>query len=134
MTQCSVRSAVASFFLARRLVADSFGTASASELVSAVLSGVHPRRGFCSNGWEYFVHGVGYTVVMPDGAQLHIDGSNSGDVLSLYDIRFYMESLDCVVPSIDEVRRDCDLLATAGNLMQVDEVRYALLVDLDHQI
>jgi hypothetical protein len=127
MTECTIQSAVATFLQVRGLIADSLGSASATALVSAVLSGAVARRGTCKNGWEYFVHGVGYTVVTAAGGQVHIDGSDAGDVFSVYDIRFYLDGIGCAVPSVDMIRRECDRLEASRSIERVDEIRYALL-------
>lgn len=127
MNKCAVSSAVAEFVNVRKLMADSFGVASAPALVSAVLSGKMERRGACVNGWQYLIHGVGYTVVTAGGGQVHIDGSDVGDVFTLYDIRSYLDSIGCTVPGLDVIRQECDRLASCQILERVDEIRYSFV-------
>jgi hypothetical protein len=127
MIPCDVRSAVDAFYQARAVMADGFSVQSASAVVSAVLDGSKPRKGKCVNGWDYFVHGVGYTVVLPSEAQLHIDAGKSTDVISLYDIRFYLESLGCDVPELADLRGQCEALVREGVLGALDGTKYELL-------
>lgn len=83
---------IADFSSETAAIETTFGLDSASEIVSAVLRGCGSRNGNCDNGWEYFVHGFGYTVVLPTGGQVHFDGSNEGDFFTKYDLAFFLES------------------------------------------
>lgn len=83
--------AVAAFRAAKAAIHATFGGTDATAIVRSVRQGDRPRNGHCANGWEYFVHGIGYTVVLPGGRQAHIDASKDGDVFTRYDIAFFAE-------------------------------------------
>lgn len=88
---------------------------SAVEIVTAVVRKERPRSGRCVNGYEYFVHGAGYTVVLPSGGQVHLDGSGEGDVFTAYDMAHFLE--DSGVERgcrVAEVRDVCDELCDIG--------------------
>ena len=88
-----VTAALASFAEAKAAIESPFDVMSAAEIVSAVLQGRMPREGRCVNGLEYFVHGVGYTIMIDSGGQVHFDGGDGGigDVFSAYDIQEFLK-------------------------------------------
>jgi hypothetical protein len=112
---------------ARAAMEATFGVTGAPAIVSAVLKGVRPRTGRCLNGLEYFVHGIGYTVVFPSGGQAHIDGGPTGDIFSVYDLSFFLETLDDdPVPSSEALTVELDALVSAGELSQVAVGKFAV--------
>ncbi|MEV8636329.1 hypothetical protein AB0395_32215 [Streptosporangium sp. NPDC051023] len=112
-----IEAALASFAEAKAAIEETFGVVGAPEIVNAVLAGSRPRQGRCTNGLEYFVHGIGYTVVFPDDAQVHIDGDESGDdVFSLYDMLFFLENSGKTSPSAREVQDLLDELVASDQL------------------
>lgn len=119
--------ALACFARARVAMRDSFGVNSAPEIVTVVLQGQRPRSGFCINGWEYFVHGVGYTVVLPSGGQVHFDGSAEGDFFTTYDVAFFTET-DAQFDELDvaTIRAGCEDMAERGFVCRLGGFRYSL--------
>jgi hypothetical protein len=124
-----VLATLASFREAKVAIGTSFSADSAAEIVSAVVNGKMPRRGRCSNGLEYFVHGVGYTVITEAGGQAHIDSCGAdGDCFSVYDVRFFMETAGFeTVPDIADIRSACQRLATSGVVRQLDPNRFSIV-------
>ncbi|NIL58212.1 DUF6896 domain-containing protein [Salinispora arenicola] len=114
---------------ARRLVADVFGVSSASSLVRRVLDGEIHRQGHFPNGLEYFVHGVGYTVVFDNGAQAHLDAcdGDGGDCFTVYDARGFLQDTSERVPSLESVREVCDEWVARGQLGMSGEATYLVL-------
>lgn len=116
---------------ARRLVADVFGVSSASSLVRRVLDGEIHRQGHLPNGLEYFVHGVGYTVVFDNGAQAHLDAcdsdSDGGDCFTVYDVRGFLQDTSERVPSLESVREVCDEWVARGQLGMSGGATYLVL-------
>lgn len=114
---------------ARRLVADVFGVSSASSLVRRVLDGEVPRQGHFPNGLEYFVHGVGYTVVFDDGAQAHLDAcdGDGGDCFTVYDVRGFLQDKCEQVPSLESIREVCDEWVARGQLGVSGTATYMVL-------
>jgi hypothetical protein len=129
MIACDVRSAVEAFYQARAVMMEDFGAHRASEVVSAVLNGSKPRQGSCVNGWGYFVHGVGYTVVLPYEAQLHIDAGDNADVISVFDLRFYLEGVGCGAVELAVIREQCDALVSEGLLGEIDGAKFELIAE-----
>ncbi|MGY0234419.1 DUF6896 domain-containing protein [Longispora urticae] len=123
-----VECALDSFRKAREHIFEAFGKPSASELVSAVLAGEIPRRGKLPNGLEYFVHGIGYTVVLGTGSHVHVDASEMGDSFSVYDIDFFFKSDDAeiIAPELLTITEICDRLVIGGTLGKVGERHYVL--------
>jgi hypothetical protein len=117
----AVVGALAAFVLAKSAIELTFDATSATEIVSAVLKGQKAREGRCVNGLEYFVHGIGYTVVTPSGGQVHYDSGDAGegDVFSANDIRFFLEtSQHMPVPAIDDIKRILNDLRSSGIVLQ----------------
>lgn len=122
-----VEHALASFEEARRVIERTFGASSASDIVAKVLRGEMPRNGLCDNGLEYMVHGVGYTVVLTSGAQVHIDSGGDSDCFTLYDLRFYLQDAETGnAPSVADLAEVCEVLSRAGRLRRVDEIGFEL--------
>jgi hypothetical protein len=123
----SVREVVHIFREARLRIEATFGRESAKDIVSAVVQGAKPRERFITGGEEYFVHGIGYTVVLPNGGQVHLDSSRNGDILSVYDIQqFFTTSLVEAAPGIDEITSSCDELCMEGLLVKAEGRKYLL--------
>ncbi|MDT7784493.1 MAG: hypothetical protein QOF58_2912 [Pseudonocardiales bacterium] len=127
MTTCDVRAAVEAFYQARAAMMKDFRARTASDVVSAVLTGSMPRQGNCANGWGYFVHGVGYTVVLPSEAQLHIDAGKDVDVISVFDLRFYLEGIGCGALELAAIREQCEALVVEGLLGELDGTNFELI-------
>ncbi|MFG2055212.1 DUF6896 domain-containing protein [Micromonospora sp. NPDC048930] len=124
--ESAIRAAVHAFVDARRLVHDVFATASAAELVQRVIRGEIPREGSLGQGVAYAVHGVGFTVVGADGAQVHIDSCDQLDCFNVYDIRMYLSELVDELPSISTISEICDRCGAEGLIRKVDDVTYAI--------
>jgi hypothetical protein len=115
----AVVDALALFLQAKRDLELTFSAGSASEIVSAVLKGQKTREGHTLNGLEYFVHGIGYTVVMSSGGNIHFDSGDrgEGDVFSAHDIQFFLETSGRnPVPAIDEIKSVLNDLNSSGIL------------------
>lgn len=122
----AVLAALNSFLQAKAAIERTFAAGSAPEIVAAVLQGRMPRQGRCDNGLEYFVHGVGYTVVTDSGGPVHIDGTEAGDVVSVYDLRAFFESAEIDhVPNVEDIRIACNELRSEGILHEVGR-RYSI--------
>ncbi|MFG3142179.1 DUF6896 domain-containing protein [Streptomyces sp. NPDC048211] len=118
--------ALAQFSEARDVMRRTFSRESALEIVSAVRRDEIPRKGVCVNGCEYFVHGAGYTVVLPSGGQVHIDGDPEGDFFTSYDISFFLESSGGARYGNSGVRDACEDFIDQGILRRVG-VGYSLV-------
>jgi hypothetical protein len=123
-----VVAAVSKFLSARDCVEGTFGVRGAENIVAGVLRGDHHRKGTCADGSEYLVHGVGYTVVLLGGGQVHIDaGANGLDVITSFDIQFFLETAPPGVETdIVEIEEQCSLLVDRGFLGRVTSRRYSL--------
>ncbi|MGW0363064.1 DUF6896 domain-containing protein [Streptomyces sp. NPDC002990] len=121
-----LQGALAHFSEARDAMRRTFSRETALEIVSAVRRGEIPRKGICINGCEYFVHGAGYTVVLPSGGQVHIDGDPEGDFFTSYDISFFFESSGGARYGNSDVRDACEDFADQGILQRVG-VGYSLV-------
>jgi hypothetical protein len=120
-TREAVAGALAVFAQAKQDIELTFSAGSAADIVSAVLKGRQDRQGRTLNGLEYFVHGIGYTVVVPAGGQVHVDSGDpgEGDVFSAYDIRLFLESSGhAPLPTIDDIRLVLNGLHSKGALMR----------------
>jgi hypothetical protein len=124
----SIREVVHIFREARSRIEETFGRESAKDIVSAVVQGEKPREGITASGEEYFVHGVGYTVVLPNGGQVHMDSSrDGGEIFSVYDMQlFFTTSLVELPPSVDVITRSCEELCMEGLLVKVEGGDYLL--------
>ncbi|MFC8850353.1 MULTISPECIES: DUF6896 domain-containing protein [unclassified Micromonospora] len=124
-----VSSAIDGLLHARRLVAEAFGVSSASSLVRRVLDGEVPRQGHFLNGLEYFVHGVGYTVVYDSGAQAHLDAcdGDGGDCFTVYDVRGFLRDTCDQVPSLESIREVCNEWVARGQLSMSGEATYMVV-------
>ncbi len=125
----AVLAALASFAQAKAAMEETFRVRSAAEVVSAVLRGRMPREGHCLNGLEYFVHGIGYTVVTASGGQVHFDSGDevSTDVFSVHDIRAFLETSGYeYVPTIEDVRDALSQLELLGKVRRYGR-RFAIL-------
>ncbi|MFI2224905.1 DUF6896 domain-containing protein [Streptomyces fradiae] len=114
-----LQGALAHFSEARDTMRCTFSRETALEIVSAVRRGEISRKGICVNGYEYFVHGAGYTVVLPSGGQVHIDGDPEGDFFTSYDISFFFESSGGARYRNSDVRDACEDFADRGILQRV---------------
>lgn len=117
----AVVDALALFLQAKKDIELTFSVESAAEIVSAVLKGRKAREGRTLNGLEYFVHGIGYTVVMPSGGNVHFDSGDrgEGDVFSAHDIQLFLETSGHVpVPAIEEVKSTLSDLHSSGMLLR----------------
>ena len=104
-----------------------FGARSAADVVSAVVEGRMPREGENVDGSKYYVHGVGYTVILRGEGEVHLDGGSGDDVFSVYDVLNYFESLNLSgMPTLGEIRAALDNMAAAG-LVEVVNNRFVLL-------
>ena len=122
-----VSRAIDCFREARAAIRETFSIVSAAEVVGRVLSHEIPRYGYCRNGLEYYVHGVGYTVILRNGAQVHIDSVGERDCFSIYDLRnFLEEDTEEDSPSIPELERVCADLVDSGELSRVGAITFAL--------
>jgi hypothetical protein len=120
-----IEAALASFAEAKAAIEETFCVVGAPEIVSAVLAGSRPRQGLCAGGLEYFVHGIGYTVVFPDGGQIHIDGDASGDdVFSCYDMSFFLESSSKASLSAREIQDLLDELVGSDRLRRAGSKKF----------
>ena len=120
--------AVSKFLHARGCLEETFGVRGAGNVVAKVLSAERERSGSCAGGFEYQVHGIGYTVLQPDGGQLHIDaGEGDRDVITVHDIQFFLETaLPGVEVDVADIEECCSALAERGVLEVVAARRYAL--------
>lgn len=115
------------FSEARSKIEATFGRQSSEGIVSAVLRGEKPREGVVATGEEYFVHGIGYTVVLQNGGQVHLDSWEGGDILSIYDIqRFLVTSQADPVPDIDNITSACEDMCLEGLLVKAEGRKYLL--------
>jgi hypothetical protein len=123
-----VGDAVSKFLHARDCLEETFGVRGASKVVADVLGGERERSGSCVGGLEYLVHGIGYTVVQPDGGQLHIDaGKDDRDVITVYDIQLFLETASPGVEvDVAEIEECCSVLAERWVLEALAPRRYAL--------
>ena len=126
-TRQLVQATIASLASAREAIEGEFGLVGAPAIVHSVLKGLVPRQGQLSGGSEYFVHGIGYTVVFPNEGPAHIDGSNLGDLFSVYDLSFYLETSGIdPVPDIEELEAVLDDMVESGALRKAGPRKYLL--------
>jgi hypothetical protein len=116
-----------SFTKASAAIRATFSADSAPQIVAAVLKGEMPRNGTCINGWDYYVHGVGFTVVLPSGGQVHFDGSAYGDFFTIHDVTFFLETSE----ELDEiglplVRAWCETMCEQNKLRCLGDAKYSL--------
>ncbi|TNM32242.1 DUF6896 domain-containing protein [Streptomyces sedi] len=97
----AVDRALSAFREGRRAMARRGGVASVEGIVGAVLRGALPRAGRTGEGWEYQVHGIGYTVTLADGGDVHLDAAPGGGAcFRAFDVRQYLESAsDAAAPA-----------------------------------
>ncbi|MBE1488908.1 DUF6896 domain-containing protein [Plantactinospora soyae] len=119
----TIEDAIRQFYSAKALVEAALGVTSASQLTERVLRDEAIRHGHC-RGFEYSVHGVGYTVVSPGGEPVHIDSFGDKDGFTVYDIRAYLEGSGDAVPAVDEIRFACDQLVDRGMIDRIDRATY----------
>jgi hypothetical protein len=120
-----VQASIASFVSAKEAMEAEFGLVGAPAIVHSVLKGTVPRQGKLRGGSEYFVHGIGYTVVFSDEGQAHIDGSDLGDLFSVYDLSFYMETSGVgPVSGIEELEAVLDGMVESGELRKAGPKKY----------
>ncbi|GAB3900338.1 DUF6896 domain-containing protein [Kibdelosporangium lantanae] len=113
----AVEIALLSFAAGKASIEETFGVRGANQVVRAVLTGSRPRRGRCLDGREYFIHGIGYTVVFFDDGQVHIDGDvDDNDVFSSYDVSFFLKTSGIETVSDREIRPLLDDLVDSGRL------------------
>jgi hypothetical protein len=123
----SVSQALDAYQMARSQMEASFNLNSTRAIVSAVNRGDKPRQGRLSNGLEYSVHGIGYTVTLPSGGEIHIDSAPDGDSFSVYDIRQFIEtSGEERVPDIFEITNVFKQKVRNGELSAISERKYLL--------
>lgn len=113
----AVRHAVSEFTAAKAAMHESFGIDNAGDIAAAARQGGMPAKGMCANDLEYFTHGIGYTVVHPNSAQVHIDAGSTGDVFTAHDLEFYLAD---AYPQLDydvaAIKEECYQLLTQGLL------------------
>ncbi|MDG4770308.1 hypothetical protein [Solwaraspora sp. WMMD792] len=112
---------LASFVQAKQEIERTFAVASAADIVSAVLRGRNAREGRTLSGLEYFVHGIGYTVVVQSGGQAHFDSGDTGqgDVFSAHDVLLFMETSGHMqLPAVSAVKSVLNDLSSEGALMR----------------
>lgn len=120
-----VQASIAAFAEAKAAMEVEFGLVGAPVIVRSVLKGAVPRHGKLRGGSEYFVHGIGYTVVYSGGGQAHIDGSQLGDLFSVYDLSFYMETSGIdPVPDIEELVAVLEGMTESGELRKAEPKKY----------
>jgi hypothetical protein len=120
-TREAVTGALVSFVQAKLDIELTFAVASAADIVSAVLKGRKACEGRTLNGLEYFVHGIGYTVVVSSEGHVHFDSGDpgEGDVFSAYDILLFMETSGHLpLPAIEGVKSVLNDLSSEGALMR----------------
>lgn len=122
-----IRYAINCFIAARSVMRETFGVTAASEVVAQVLQRRAERNGRCRNGYEYIVHGVGYTVVFPSGAQVHIDSCGEGrDCFKVYDLQFFLNDAVEGEVSLQSITEACNAYARSGRIRKIDEVTFEL--------
>lgn len=106
-----VSAALDSFREAKRIMDDFSGGTTATDLVKAVHENRIDRNGRTPAGHEYAVHGIGYTVTLGNGGDVHLDGSQAGeDCFKVYDVIRYLDTAEgpdapavaAVVPLLEE--------------------------------
>jgi hypothetical protein len=123
----SIRGVIHIFRESRSRIEATFGKESAKDIVLAVVQGEKAREGVIATGEEYFIHGVGYTVVLPNAGQVHVDSSRNGDILSVYDIQqFFTTSLMEEAPDIEKITIACEELCLEGLLAKAEGRKYLL--------
>jgi hypothetical protein len=123
-----VERAIGGFSAASAAIKVTFNAESAPEIVSAVLKGRKPRNGVCDNGWEYYVHGVGFTVVLPSGGQAHFDGSKQGDFFTAHDIAFFLETAEGFDEiSLQAIQSSCETMCERGIIRCLGDAKYSLM-------
>lgn len=123
----AVQTVLVAFKAAKEAIETTFGVAGAPAVVGLVLKGFKPREGVCLNGLEYSVHGIGYTVVFPDEGQAHIDGSVDGDLFSVHDVSFFLESSGVdPVPDIEVLEVELEKLLRSGSLHKAGARKYLM--------
>jgi hypothetical protein len=121
-----VSEALVEFVRGRDSLRRAFGVADAAEIVEAVLRSGKPREGETPDGWAYFVHGIGYTVILPGGGEIHIDAGRTGDTVSVHDVLGYLESVgESPTPEVAEIRSVLDALVAEGHV-GAEDGRYRL--------
>jgi len=119
--------ALDAYRMARSQMEHDFNAESTSTIISQVNRGEKPREGTLSNGLEYFVHGIGYTVTLPSGGQVHIDSAPEGDSFSVYDLQLFIEtSGEEPVPGISAIADTCNEKVRDGELSSISEWKYLL--------
>jgi hypothetical protein len=122
-----VSRALDAYRMARSEMEGAFNTNSTTSIISAVNRGERSRQGALSNDLEYFVHGIGYTVTLPSGGQVHIDSAPDGDSFSVYDIQQYIEtSGEGRAPDISVIASVCEEKVRNGELSAISEWKYLL--------
>jgi hypothetical protein len=123
----SVSRALDVFRMARSQMEGAFNANSTRAIISAVHRGEKPRQGTLPDGLEYFVHGIGYTIALPSGGQIHIDSAPDGDSLSVYDIQQFIEtSAEERAPDISAIATVCEEKVRKGELLAMSEWKYLL--------
>jgi hypothetical protein len=124
-----LRHALPSFREAIEAIQHTFQMEDARSIAAAANEKKIPRSGKCENGYDYFVHGFGYTVVIPPEAQVHIDGGSDGDYFTIYDMALFLETSGLhPSPEYAEIREGCEILCTTGELEKVREEKYRLII------
>ena len=121
-----VQASIAAFASAKAAMEAQFGLVGAPAIVRSVLKGMVPRQGKLRDGSEYFVHGIGYTVVFSDEGQAHID-EDLGDLFSVYDLSLHMQTSGVgPVPGIEELEAVLEVMTESGNLRKGGPKRYLI--------
>lgn len=124
-----VRSVLRAFDGARHAVRDTLTLGSARAVTAAVVAGEIPQEGDLADGAEYYWHGIGYTVVLAGGGQIHVDAAPSGDadLVTVHDIHWFLESSGMPAPSVDALDAACIRMCEEGLLDRIAEGKYMFL-------
>ncbi|WP_143676040.1 MULTISPECIES: DUF6896 domain-containing protein [Streptomyces] len=121
----AIEQAASNFTEAASAIEHTFQLEGASSITAAVNRKKFPRKGRCENGYEYFVHGFGYTVIVPPEGQVHVDGGSEGDYFTIYDMALFLETSGLRTdPSYSEIREGCEYLCSTGRLKKVQDGKY----------
>lgn len=121
------RAVIDSFTEARNSIMSTFRATSCPDIVTAARKREIPRNGTCLNGWEYSIHGVGFTVTLPPKGQAHFDGSNQGDYFTDYDVQFFIETSELLNEAgLAEVVESLNNLSDQKIIRHLDDGRYSL--------
>ena len=106
------------------------GVATAGAVVEGMHRGAWPRRGTLPDGVAYFGRGIGYTVVLPDGGQVHLDASDGGDSFTVSDLMMFFRTSQRPgggdPPSARALEKALKRIAADGSVRQLAPGKYLL--------